>query len=196
LPAVDGCLRVDAGGIFCLCFAWVWLRWSWPTWRTLSLVQELADGVLNSAAVLRGCLGQPTPPLCRCAEYTADQLSRVWRVFHCMRLDSYPDPVTWLAIRRCAAIKLALATQWAIHRCTPIKQVRSTDAWCAQRSGIKEEAAGRGTAAELCTPSGRAGPAREINSESFEAVHAKRQRVHTPRNKCLKFYCGSPNTHR
>jgi hypothetical protein len=29
--------------------------------------------------------------------------------------------------------------------------VLSSGAWCAQRSGIKEEAAGRGTAAELCT---------------------------------------------
>jgi hypothetical protein len=39
-----------------------------------SLVQELVDGVLSSEAVLRGCLGQPTPSLCRCAEYTIDQL--------------------------------------------------------------------------------------------------------------------------
>ncbi len=42
------------------------------------LVRELADGVLSFAAVLRGCLGQPTPPLCRCAEYTADLLLRLW----------------------------------------------------------------------------------------------------------------------
>jgi hypothetical protein len=39
-----------------------------------SLVRELAGGVLSSAAVLRGGLGPPTPPLCRCAEYTACQL--------------------------------------------------------------------------------------------------------------------------
>jgi hypothetical protein len=38
------------------------------------LVRDLAGGVLSYAAVLRGGLGPPTPPLCRCAEYTADQL--------------------------------------------------------------------------------------------------------------------------
>ncbi len=42
--------------------------------KIATFVRELADGVLSFAAVLRGCLGQPTPPLCRCAEYTADQL--------------------------------------------------------------------------------------------------------------------------
>jgi hypothetical protein len=37
-------------------------------------VRELAGGVLSYAAVLRGGLGPPTPPLCRYAEYTACQL--------------------------------------------------------------------------------------------------------------------------
>ena len=49
-----------------------------PLKHCVSLVRELADGVLSSAAVPRGGLGSPPPPLCRCAEYTADQLSRVW----------------------------------------------------------------------------------------------------------------------
>jgi hypothetical protein len=37
-------------------------------------VREQADGVLSSAAVLRGGLWPPTPPLCRCAEYAVDPL--------------------------------------------------------------------------------------------------------------------------
>ena len=40
----------------------------------LSFVRELAGGVLSFAAVLRGGLWPPTPPLCRCAEYTTCQL--------------------------------------------------------------------------------------------------------------------------
>ena len=40
----------------------------------LRYVLEPADGVLSFAAVLRGGLWPPTPPLCRCAEYTIDQL--------------------------------------------------------------------------------------------------------------------------
>jgi hypothetical protein len=38
----------------------------------------------------------------------------------------------------------------------PTNFVRSPGAWRAQRSGIKGEPAGRGTAAELSTPSARA----------------------------------------
>ena len=41
-----------------------------------SFVREQADGVLSSAAVPRAGLWPATPPLCRCAEYTADQLLR------------------------------------------------------------------------------------------------------------------------
>jgi hypothetical protein len=71
-------------------------------------------------------LGPLPPPLCRCAEYTIDQLSR----------------------------SSGRSTAW--FQTVP---VRSSGAWRAQRSGIKEEAAGRGTAAELCTPSARASAA-------------------------------------
>ena len=42
--------------------------------KIATFVRDLAGGVLSIKAVLRGCLGQPTPPLCRCAEYTACQL--------------------------------------------------------------------------------------------------------------------------
>jgi hypothetical protein len=42
--------------------------------RYFSFVRELVGGVLSYAAVLRGGLGPPTPPLCRYAEYTVDQL--------------------------------------------------------------------------------------------------------------------------
>jgi hypothetical protein len=38
----------------------------------------------------------------------------------------------------------------------PTRPVRSSGAWCGQRSGIKEEPEGRGTAAEPSTPSARA----------------------------------------
>jgi hypothetical protein len=48
----------------------------WTHW--VILVRELADGVLSSAAVPRCGLGPLPPPLCRCAEYTADQLLRTW----------------------------------------------------------------------------------------------------------------------
>ena len=87
------------------------------------LVPEQADGVLSSAAVPRVGLGPTPPPLCRCAEYTANQLSQTW---------------------------------WAINRCLLTHHVRSLGAWCGQRSGIKEEPAGRRTAAEMFTPSAKA----------------------------------------
>ena len=43
---------------------------------------DLAGGVLSYAAVLRGSLGPPTPPLCRYAEYTTCQLLRIWRAIN------------------------------------------------------------------------------------------------------------------
>ena len=52
-------------------------------------VLERADGVLSSAAVLRGCLGQPTPPLCRCAEYTASPLLPMWPVSRCRAIPNH-----------------------------------------------------------------------------------------------------------
>ena len=53
-------------------------------WRRLRglkvdiFVRELAGGVLSNKAVLHGGLWPPTPPLCRCAEYTACQLLCTW----------------------------------------------------------------------------------------------------------------------
>ena len=38
----------------------------------------------------------------------------------------------------------ALVKRLAIQRCAPSKPVRSSDAWCGQRSGIKDEPEGRG----------------------------------------------------
>ena len=39
-----------------------------------SASRDQVGGALSSAAVLRGGLGPPTPPLCRYAEYTTSQL--------------------------------------------------------------------------------------------------------------------------
>ncbi len=47
-----------------------------------SFVREQVCGVLSYAAVPRGGLGPPTPPLCRYDEYTADLLLRQWQVVH------------------------------------------------------------------------------------------------------------------
>ena len=44
--------------------------------------RDQAGGALSSAAVLRGDLGSPTPPLCRCAERATDLILRTWRVSH------------------------------------------------------------------------------------------------------------------
>ena len=46
-----------------------------------SLVRDQADGALSSAAVLRCGLWPLPPPLCRCAERTADRILQAWRVF-------------------------------------------------------------------------------------------------------------------
>jgi hypothetical protein len=46
----------------------------------VSLVRELADGALSSAAVPRGGLGPLPPPLCRCAKCTIDQPLVTWQV--------------------------------------------------------------------------------------------------------------------
>jgi hypothetical protein len=56
-----------------------------------SLVREQADGVLSSAAVPRAGLWPATPPLCRCAEYTIDQLlhKRGWRSTDVPQLNQY-----------------------------------------------------------------------------------------------------------
>jgi hypothetical protein len=109
-----------------------------PLTDCASFVREPTDGVLSSAAVPRCGLRPLPPPLCRCAEYTADQLSRTWRAYLLNRTTQ--------------------ATGAIVVRVRPraYQAIRSPGAWCAQRSGIKEEAAGRGTAAELCTPSAMA----------------------------------------
>jgi hypothetical protein len=112
-----------------------------------SFVRELADGVLSSAAVLRCGLGPLPPPLCRCAEYTADQLSR-----HSER------STVWLQT----------------------DPLRSPGAWHAQRSGIKEEAAGRGTAAELCMPSARASTVQVFGSQFSHARKQDRSQTQAP----------------
>jgi hypothetical protein len=47
-------------------------------------VRDQADGVLSSAAVPHGGLWPPIPPLCRCAEYTADLiLETYWAINRC-----------------------------------------------------------------------------------------------------------------
>ena len=49
------------------------------------LVRALVAGVLSCAAVPRAGLGPATPPLCRYAEYTADQLSqKCWAINRCL----------------------------------------------------------------------------------------------------------------
>ena len=64
----------------------------------------------------------------------------------------------------------------AINRSLLTYLVRSPGAWREQRSGIKEEPAGRGTAAELFTPSVRACTAltvkarREYSEAHFQSV--------------------------
>ena len=45
-----------------------------------SFVRKQAGGVLSFAAVLRGGLWPPTPPLCRCAEYTTGLHLHPWRM--------------------------------------------------------------------------------------------------------------------
>jgi hypothetical protein len=124
----------------------------------LCLVRELVDGVLSYAAVLRGGLGPLTPPLCRYAEYTADQILRLWQALHRPISITSPFCVTWLAI----------------HLRAPTQLVRSLGAWCGQRSGIKGEPAGRRTAAELSTPSAKASTALEPAS-----MLIKRKTSHT-----------------
>jgi hypothetical protein len=64
---------------------------------------------------------------------------------------------------------LAVSDLVAIHRCIGTKPVRSPGIWCEQRSGIKGEAAGRRTAAELFTPSAMASTAQAL--KAYEAYY-------------------------
>jgi hypothetical protein len=45
-----------------------------------TMVRDTADGALSCAAVPRCGLGPLPPPLCRCAECTADSVLRNWPV--------------------------------------------------------------------------------------------------------------------
>jgi hypothetical protein len=88
--------------------------------RYFSFVLEQADGVLSCAAVLRGGLGPPTPPLCRYAEYTADPLSgNSWR-----STAITPTDLTRSSGNRCAqrsGIKgEPVGRRTAAELCTPI----------------------------------------------------------------------------
>jgi hypothetical protein len=50
--------------------------------RALSYAsRDQVDGALSSAAVPRGGLWPPTPPLCRCAKCTVDLILQAWLAF-------------------------------------------------------------------------------------------------------------------
>jgi hypothetical protein len=60
----------------------------------LSVSRDQADGALSSAAVPRGGLWPPTPPLCRCAKCTADQILRRGRRSTAV-LPNHPSTQPW-----------------------------------------------------------------------------------------------------
>ncbi len=87
---------------------------------------DQAGGALSSAAVPRGGLGPPAPPLCRCAERTTDLISkRRWRLTGCTR---------------------TLVDSREVMNIQPLRvhHGRCPGAWGEWRSGIKEEAAALG----------------------------------------------------
>jgi hypothetical protein len=84
------------------------------------------DGALSSAAVPRGGLGPPAPPLCRCAERTTDLISKRW----------------WLLNGRTLAVAGAGKVADTPPQCA--HHGRRPGAWGDWRSGIKEEAAALG----------------------------------------------------
>ncbi len=82
--------------------------------------------------------------------YSAPRLSPV------AALGPLPPPLCRCAVhtkRQSCVLGRFGTTRWIAH------YFARAGRWCTQRSGIKEEAAGRGTAAELCTPSARASAA-------------------------------------
>jgi hypothetical protein len=85
----------------------------------VALVRDQVGGALSCAAVPRGGLGPPTPPLCRYAECTTDLISHRWREFH-----------RW---GRHYFSSMAGSPPLLIHR------ARGPGAWLGRRSGIKEE---------------------------------------------------------
>jgi hypothetical protein len=64
------------------------LAWGGPALRRMastlllsSSVRDRVGGAHSCAAVLRGGLGPPTPPLCRYAECTTDPILPAWKMF-------------------------------------------------------------------------------------------------------------------
>jgi hypothetical protein len=102
-----------------------------------AFVRDQVGGVLSSAAVPRCGLGPLPPPLCRCAEYTADLILRAWRVFCRYRDLILP---AWRVVHRYITVSTSTA-------CLPLGQThpyRCPCAWFGRRSGIKEESAALG----------------------------------------------------
>jgi hypothetical protein len=102
-----------------------------------AFVRDQVGGALSYAAVPRGGLGPPTPPLCRYAECTADLILQGWRMHQ-----RYRDGVlaAWRVFHHCstAATSLARLTRMRINT------TRCPGAWFGRRSGIKEESAALG----------------------------------------------------
>jgi hypothetical protein len=88
--------------------------------------RDQAGGALSSAAVPRGGLGPPAPPLCRCAERTTDLISKR----------------RWLSNGRTPAV--SGAGKVADIQPPRTHHGRRPGAWGDWRSGIKEEAAALG----------------------------------------------------
>ncbi len=108
------------------------------------LVRDQADGALSSAAVPRCGLGPLPPPLCRCAERTADLILRPWWTVNRLNRNHSPTQPWRLA--------------WTAQR---------------HKGGVGGPKPPRRTAAEPFTPSARAGTAREICPASRVANHPK-----------------------
>ena len=88
--------------------------------------RDQAGGALSSAAVPRGGLGPPAPPLCRCAERTTDLiLTRWWQL-------------------RGRTLAVSGAGKVADTQPPRTHPGRRPGAWGDWRSGIKEEAAALG----------------------------------------------------
>jgi hypothetical protein len=92
--------------------------------RLAIFVRDQIGGALSYAAVLRGGLWPPTPPLCRYAECTADLIL----------------PVSWALYGWCRH-SLSNLTGLVPLRTHPI---RCPCAWFGRRSGIKEESSALG----------------------------------------------------
>jgi hypothetical protein len=89
-----------------------------------AFVRDQIGGALSYAAVLRGGLWPPTPPLCRYAERTADLILPAWWALY-----------RWFRHSRSSLAGLALLRAHTI---------RCPGAWFGRRSGIKEESSALG----------------------------------------------------